>query len=155
MVAIRSIWIETAVPPRLRLVQLVHVRRGDYVELQHIYNVLGVEYYLKALEYVHFDHVYIVSDDNKWCASELGPRIPSDYTISDFHNELLDFTLLYLSDSVIISSSSFSWWAAFLKDMHFPSQNRTTIAPKNRYNTQGDHAYLNLKSYYPANWKLI
>lgn len=133
----------------------IHVRRGDYVELQHIYNVLGIEYYLKALDYVDFDHVYIVSDDNSWCETELSPRIRSSHTISDFHDELLDFTLLYLSDSLIISSSSFSWWAAFLKEAHFPSENRTIVAPKNRYNSQGDHSYLNLKSYYPTSWKLL
>ena len=133
----------------------VHVRRGDHVKFQHIYNLLDWKYYIDALRHVEFEHVYIVSDDKEWCASELATRISTNVTISEFSNELLDFALLYMSDAIVISSSSFSWWAGFLKDVHSFSQNHIIVAPKYRYNPSGSHAYLNSRSYYPKSWRVI
>ena len=134
----------------------VHVRRGDYVKLDHIYNLLPSSYYLAALSSMAFDHVYIVTDDKKWCLQMLVPKIQSkNVTVSDLNDELLDFTLLYLSDNIVISSSSFSWWAAFLKELSGVSHNRSVVAPKSRYNPSGSHAYLNSDKYYPEHWRLI
>ena len=48
----------------------LHVRRGDYLNLKNI-NVLDVDYYMKAVEYIKKNvekpTFYIFSDDLDWC----------------------------------------------------------------------------------------
>jgi hypothetical protein len=49
----------------------LHVRRGDYVNLQYYHPVCELEYYERALE--HFDKdipVLVFSDDSGWCSKQ-------------------------------------------------------------------------------------
>lgn len=95
----------------------MHVRRGDYLNLQHIHPVLSIDYYIEAMEKMkHFygnDVKFIVfSDDYEWVKNNLrGKNIlyhePTGIEIYDMFN-------MYVCQAFIIANSSFSWWPAYL-----------------------------------------
>lgn len=97
----------------------VHVRRSDFLSLG-----IGLpkEYYFKALDLLNLKNsrVLIVSDDLEWCkATFMGSR----FVFADrkgvnlqYPEYLLDFYLLRLCKHVIVSNSTFSWWAAYLNE---------------------------------------
>ena len=106
----------------------LHVRRGDYVNLKNI-NVLDVDYYMKAAEYIRKNvekpTFYIFSDDLEWCKSSLtflGDCIYVERT----QTEIDDLNLMSFCQHNIIANSSFSWWGAWLNQ----NPNKTVIAPK-------------------------
>ena len=140
----------------------IHVRRGDYYDLAHIYNVLSTRYYIEALAQIpEVEHVIVVSDDIPWCRQHIGPIIKVPASYSNFTNQLDDFVLLYLGQHVIIANSTFSWWAAFLRHIHrsqiYPSSTfrRKTIAPKVWFNPTGNLKHLNNRSMYLESWIVI
>jgi hypothetical protein len=96
----------------------IHVRRGDYLQLNG-FPVMGLDYFLRALEYVRGD-VYIFSDDIEWCRA--------NFKNAQFvhFNEYLDFELMKLCRHQIISRSSYSWWAAYLND----NPDKIVVCPK-------------------------
>jgi hypothetical protein len=54
---------------------------------------------------------------------------------------------------LIMANSSFSWWAAYLKMLHFG--NGTIVAPKPWYNLTGRFDVLNTDDFYLEHWNLI
>lgn len=98
----------------------VHIRRGDYVS-QNNPNVRGIEYYLKAMDYIKekIDNplFYIFSDDLDWVVKQFGKRedivlVNKEKTLTDIQ----EFQMISLCDHQIISNSSYSWWGAWLND---------------------------------------
>ena len=106
----------------------IHVRRGDYLKLKNI-NVLDVDYYMKAVEYiikiVEKPTFYIFSDDLDWCKSNLGFLEDCIY-VERTQTEIDDLKLMSFCQNNIIANSSFSWWGAWLNQ----NPNKTVIAPK-------------------------
>ena len=137
----------------------LHVRRGDYLKLNELYNVLDEGYYIRALLRIHsrVDNVIIVTDDRDWCRKHLEPRIPHKVIYSPFRDELSDFVLLHLSKTLIIANSSFSWWAAFLKHVRSRKLRDSTriFAPASWYNVSGQFAYMNRDSFLPPDWTRV
>jgi len=137
----------------------LHVRRGDYLKLNELYNVLDVGYYTRALLRIHsrVDNVIIVTDDRDWCRKHLEPRISHKVIYSPFRDELSDFLLLHLSKTLIIANSSFSWWAAFLKHVRSRKLRDSTriFAPASWYNVSGRFAYMNRDSFLPPDWTRV
>ena len=94
----------------------VHVRRGDYVG--NAFDIVGPEYYKKAVEYIK-DRVsdpvfYIFSDDMDYITREfafLEKYIP-------VHNKgkasYIDMQLISSCQHMIIANSTFSYWGALL-----------------------------------------
>lgn len=136
----------------------LHVRRGDYLKLNALYNVLDANYYLRALSLIdeRIDTVIIVSDDISWCKKNIASKIPYKTVFSPFKDELSDFVLLHLSKRTVISNSSFSWWAAFLKyvrsDKQMDDMDIHVLAPALWYNSSGKLAHLNRDSFLPPKW---
>jgi hypothetical protein len=103
----------------------IHVRRGDYIKLNHIYNVLDMDYYNEAMKILGLCGVreYLVfTNDIDWC-------------ISNFRGDQFtfikedSFTELFLMGTCthnIIANSAFSWWGAWLNN----NPDRHIIAPK-------------------------
>lgn len=87
---------------------VLHVRRGDYVMNKW---VLPVEFYLGIAEQRRFRNLVIVTDEPNdpffWNFKRFRPRFVRG-------TPLEDFWFLMHARRLVISPSSFSWWAAFL-----------------------------------------
>ena len=99
----------------------LHVRRGDYVTIGMF--VTKLEYYLSAINFIRTIKkdpvIYVFSDDISWCKEHFTD-------VKYIHLEdYLDFELMKLCRSNIITNSTFSWWAARLND----NPDKTVIAP--------------------------
>lgn len=135
----------------------IHVRRGDYTQprFEPLYNVLNESYYKFAVSLIpQVEQVIIVTDDVKWCVKHLSPLLDTKIIYSPFGgDEVLDFVLLHSVKRMILSCSSYSWWAAFLRDLHrLPHE---IYAPATWYKPTGDLAYLNHVGFYPKAWTLL
>lgn len=105
----------------------VHVRRGDYVGLNH---ACSVNYFNSAIQYIMSKvknaEFFIFSDDIDWCKKYLSFKsspnyIDDKYNLEDYHELML---MKYCKHNVI-SNSSFSWWGAWLNE----NPNKIVIYP--------------------------
>jgi len=108
----------------------IHVRRGDFVSLPTAIGsnrALEAFYYDKAIDLVMSRHniskIIIVSDDVEWCQRHFNGKIFK--VASEKNSSIEDFAIFHTCDHHIISNSSFSWWAAWLKQ----ELDHTVIAP--------------------------
>jgi hypothetical protein len=91
----------------------IHVRRGDYLALQHVHPVLPMSYYENALGYFPNEHFAIFSDDIEWCKQNFR------YSDTEFVNsgsDIEDFKTMASFRKFVIANSSFSYWAAYLSE---------------------------------------
>lgn len=129
-----------------RDVASIHVRRGDYVALSHVYKSPEMDYYESCLAECKAKKVLVFSDDIDDCKN-IFPRDPSFHYITErIHDPemisltqsaeidsksfiMQDLTELFLMSRCrfnIITNSSFSWWGAWLnsrsdKQVYAPS----------------------------------
>ena len=110
----------------------LHVRRGDYVKLQHIHGLCDILYYEKSIEFISKKiknpHFFLFSDDIEWVKENLKINYP--YTIVDINNgdkSPWDMWLMKHCKHNIIANSSFSWWGAWLNE----NSEKIVIAPQN------------------------
>lgn len=108
----------------------VHIRRGDYLNVQDIYVNLERNYYDAALQYITERaanaKIYIFSDDMEWCKREFadwGNVVFVDEEISS--NMHTDFELMKNCRHYIIANSTYSWWAAWLSE----NDDKLIVAP--------------------------
>jgi hypothetical protein len=103
----------------------IHVRRGDYVNLQHYHPLQSLDYYEKALEWFPENIPAIIfSDDPQWCKQQ--ELFSSDRFIVSENNETsVDLCLMSMCYYHIIANSSLSWWGSWL------ANSLRTVAPKN------------------------
>lgn len=95
----------------------IHVRRGDYEGNEM---VLSPRYYrqalnalLKACDLTQSPiTVTVYSDDPDWCSTELNFDVPVRYSPRADTKE--DFAALLSCEYLVLSRSTFSWWAAVL-----------------------------------------
>lgn len=112
----------------------IHIRRGDFIN-HPFHNVCGMDYYKKAIEYMNAQiadsNIFVFSDDIEWCKKELYsyPRlefVDDELLIDNPHYSLV---LMSLCKNIIISNSSFSWWAAWLNS----APNKIVVSPSKWY----------------------
>jgi hypothetical protein len=101
---------------------VLHVRRGDQatVSSSHIYTILDVDYYERAINYIKlhgeiFDVVTICSDDILWCKDNIKNLSGIDkINYSNSSSLIEDFLIMYNAKYLISSNSTFSWWAGYI-----------------------------------------
>ena len=110
-----------------------HVRRGDYVTVKDskLFLVCGVDYYKRARARVsaHMTGrrpVCWISDDIEWVKDNLLDCSQGDIVLSN-ENPYIDFTALTQFKDMILSNSSFSWWASWLNPNQY--EGRTICCP--------------------------
>lgn len=107
----------------------IHCRRGDIVNLPDYQPVLTVDYYRRALE-LHPDRpVVAFSDDPRWVAEYLAPRLdrpirvlsgapPRPHRHSEYRRapaiDWIDCYLYSWAPHHVLSNSTYSFWGAFL-----------------------------------------
>jgi len=91
--------------------QVVHVRRGDYNLVKSEFGILSLDYFKENLLR---DFNSIVCTDEEDDIQSISNHLNIDKI---FSSQLLDtmqtFKLMIMSDRLIISNSTFSWWAGF------------------------------------------
>ncbi|MCK9344979.1 MAG: alpha-1,2-fucosyltransferase [Candidatus Pacebacteria bacterium] len=92
----------------------LHVRLGDYTTPQLVFYVPRPEFYKKALELVDHKRSILVFSDDVVFAKKYLKGIPGNFVYMEKNKGYEDLYLMSKCRDVVISSSSFSWWAAFL-----------------------------------------
>ncbi|MDB2524203.1 alpha-1,2-fucosyltransferase [Amylibacter sp.] len=113
-------------------VYVLHVRKGDYLlkKNKKIFSDLNRDFYLKGLENVlqPVQKIIICTDDRRWVWENLFQplsKICRQVEMSSNYgcqNWVDDFLLMRFSNNLIMSNSTFAWWAAFLNNnnIYFP-----------------------------------
>ena len=124
----------------------LHVRRGDYVNIQDRHPVLPIEYYEKARDELGRFRPYLVfSDDIQWCKEHFKG---TNFIFIEGNTDIVDLYLMSMCQDNIIANSSFSWWGAYLNQ----TEDKKVIAPKTWF---GINKQLNTKDLIPSNWITI
>lgn len=126
----------------------VHVRHGDYLNLQDYHPILSKEYYSEAISHINVPNpLYLVfSDDINWCKQNL------NFGPVKYEDELVDSPIKVLCLMTkckyhIIANSSFSWWGAWL------SNSVKVIRPKIWFGPNLSHLQIN--DLCPNHWILV
>lgn len=117
----------------------IHVRRGDYLNLNNYHPTVSLQYIDKAMTEIESknDNInYIIfSDDLTWCKKHI---IGDNITYWEFNNEntnypneIYELVAMGCCNSAIIANSSFSWWGAYI------GNSKTVIAPKKWFGPDG------------------
>lgn len=125
----------------------LHIRRGDYVNLQNYHPTCTLEYYCNAMELFPDVTYLIFSDDILWCKLNLplGPK----YIFIEGNEDYEDLYLMSMCNHNIIANSSFSWWAAWLNE----NENKKVIAPQIWFGPSSNH--LDTKDLYCEGWAVL
>jgi hypothetical protein len=134
----------------------LHVRRGDYLGLYDVdkYSHCLPGYYRDAVALLRKRHgqdapVVVCSDDLPWCRRHL--KLAEPLVFADTGSALGDFCVLYRCAHAVIANSSFSWWAAHLKE----DEGASVIAPHPWYQKNGILAHLNSDELYAPGWTIL
>jgi hypothetical protein len=103
----------------------IHVRRGDYIKLNHIYKVLDIDYYsfaMRMLRTIGVKEYLVFSNDTEWCKE----NFKGDQFTFIKDDNLVELFLMSQCAHNIIANSAFSWWGAWLNS----NPSRRVIAPK-------------------------
>lgn len=136
---------------------MLHIRRSDYVDssrkldIFREHTICEKQYYKYCLEemqkYFPNIKVYISTDDRNRVMKEMGDFIHekhlSFYDVGGIKPVVVDFVMMYLSTGLIMSNSTFCWWASYL------SEKKAVVIPSLWWN---EKCYLqkmyNLNGYY-------
>jgi hypothetical protein len=132
----------------------LHVRRGDYVELNMVNNDLS--YYDRATAYLAEriesrgeanPIIFVFSDDIAWCRQNLQLSLPTVYVNDSSAGPRASshLHLMSLCRHNIIANSTFSWWAAWLNS----TPGKIVIAPKQWYSGRASETLV------PNEWILL
>ena len=105
---------------------VLHVRKGDYAIRKNvkIFSDLDVKFYIDGLNQldVPIGKLIICTDDRDWVRKYLIPELSQVCNNIDMSSSygcktwVDDFLLMRFSKNLIMSNSTFSWWAAFLSN---------------------------------------
>jgi len=129
----------------------VHIRAPD-LNSKKFYILPNVDYYYKSINF--FKNLYnnnclflIFSNNNSWLNENFKFKGDNILYCSQIYNlnEIDELLLMSTSDNIIISNSSFSWWAA----MFINNKNRIVLCPPIwQYG-------IDYKKIYPKDWIII
>jgi len=98
----------------------IHVRRGDFLNLPNMYNVVKPTYYFNAVKEIQKNFgprpIHLFSDDPSSAIQFLGKNFQIDHVVSqsvDMRTAEI-FELLSRYPYLVGANSTFSWWAGYL-----------------------------------------
>ena len=98
---------------------VIHVRRGDYVSLATTFGVLGWSYFSRAVDELKATGIenFVIMSDDVNVFETIKDSLPAAHVVNmaDFHLKSAEEELALASGAagVVMSNSSFSFWAAF------------------------------------------
>ena len=102
----------------------IHVRRGDYLQLRNKHPEVSKEWYLEAMRQFDGYKFKFFSDEIEWCRREFSERANCEFSTN--RGEVADLIEMSCCEHNINSSSTFSWWSAWLNR----NENKKIITPK-------------------------
>lgn len=106
----------------------VHVRRGDYLNIQNGIN-LGMDYYNNAMfkisEIVESPYFFVFSDDIEWCKANFDYKNICFVEWNNGKESYRDMQLMSLCKHNIVANSTFSTWASWLNS----NENKVILRP--------------------------
>ena len=136
----------------------IHIRRGDYLELEHFFRIIPLDYYKDAVEEIYKrvqDPVfYIFSNDLNWVKDNLDfVHNPVFVDVSAVENytgfaDIEEFEIMKNCKHNVIGNSSFSWWAAYLNN----NESKIVITPKKWFNDSFYQKSLEKYPIFPDSW---
>lgn len=129
----------------------LHIRRGDYLQMQDKHPVITYEYISEAVKFFidkGYSNFIVCSDDLKWCRISLKPLelFGASFQFSNEKEPIADLALMSCCEHNIISNSSFSWWSGWLNQ----NPDKIVIAPKVWFGLGNSH--LDTKDLIPESW---
>ncbi len=126
----------------------LHVRRTDYVTIQHIHPCCTFDYYTNALNYLDYKDkkIIVFSDDLNWCKNQeffKNKNVFYEIDNEEYDSEeniLKDLYSISKCNENIISNSTFSWWGSYLNK----NENKKIIAPKVWFGNKTFDSYRNI-----------
>lgn len=122
----------------------VHVRRGDYLELTEKHPPVGIDWIDSAMARFPWRMFKFFSDDIAWCKQEYGGRYDCEF--SEGKTELEDLREMATCEHHINSSSTFSWWGAWLNR----NPKKMVVTPKVWMTPKHSNAWT--EEIVPKNW---
>jgi hypothetical protein len=115
-----------------------HVRRGDYLKAAEYHLVCEAEYYTGARNFIESktdlqQQTCWFSEDPEWVKANLFRE--GDIIVNG--NGSVDFTSLSYFKHLILSNSSYSWWAAWLNSYYYPQDERVICSPDKWFGSSG------------------
>jgi hypothetical protein len=125
----------------------IHVRRGDYVQLQNFMPLVKMDYYDYCIAFTSFENIKFIvfSDDIGWCKE----NFHGDFVFVEGNTDIEDLCWMSQCTHNIIANSSFSWWAAWLNK----NPNKAVYAPSVWVGP--GHGGLDTKDLIPTKWLKI
>lgn len=126
----------------------IHVRRGDYLQLQNHHPVLSIDYYREAIELIGKEKkFYIFSDDVQWCEENFNFLENKEIVTNNLDYQ--DLYFMSMCEHNIIANSSFSWWGAWMNE----NENKKVICPSKWFGS--NYSYFDTSDLYCKNWILL
>ena len=123
---------------------VIHMRRGDYLEAKDNFGVLAVEYYEEAFSILSKNEenrrVWIFTDSPEFIRNEIAnSKLQNSSIVSPPSDSNPNESMILMSraSDLVISNSTFSWWAAYIarEGVH-------VVAPKKWFRQLEDPALL-------------
>jgi hypothetical protein len=135
---------------------MVHVRRGDYIDLAsaaRIHGFIGLDYYQKGMQSIleknSDTQFFVFSDDLEWAKENLPHQDKCKFieSISSSNAVIQELELMTHCQHYLIANSSLSWWAAWLSK----NPNGSVICPS-QWTTDSS---VNWSELLPSSWHRI
>lgn len=128
----------------------LHIRLGDYVQIQRYHPICSIDYYNSALDFFSNDmDICIFTDDHVMAKQIFEDKLKFKKIIYiNSGDKFIDMCLMTRCSGHIIANSSFSWWGAWL------ANSNCVVAPSNWFGPDmpmaGKHHDI-----YCEEWKII
>ena len=93
---------------------VIHVRGSDFLLNKELYGILNYNFYREVLELVGTSKCYIVTDDEDYSKNMLKDFDDRLIYLKTSKNIFTDFYILSHAKKLVISNSTFSWWAGVI-----------------------------------------
>lgn len=134
----------------------LHIRRGDYTskENQSIYHTCAIAYYKEAINQMRSQlknpSFFVFSDDLQWARKALKLEKPVTFIdVKSQNKDAVEFFLMSSCRHHIIANSTYSWWAAYLKEY----EGQMVIAPNSWFKDEVQN--VKTLELIPSTWKLL
>ena len=112
----------------------IHVRRGDYMNIQSVHYIQPIEYYENAIKHYNPKSLFVIfSDDIEWCKKQGVFQSLANKVYVTGEIDYNDLYLMSLCKHNIIANSSFSWWGAYLN----LNRKKKVVAPSTWFGPDG------------------